>query len=127
MIACSQEALASKVKLACDYKNDNLGYENNPSIILLDETHGTVEVHFSTIYGSRSGRGGDMGWNRSPAYTLGPIPAHFGTSKITFSEFRNGAPYNWILNRLTGKFYAVDNNGNVWWPIRFCHAARNQF
>lgn len=127
MIAFPPAALAGTIKLACDYKSDNMGYENNPSIILLDETHDTVEVHFSTLYASRTGNGGDEGWNHAPAYTIGPIPAHFGKSKITFSDFRFNVQYTWILNRLTGKFYAVDNKGNMWWPTRFCHAVRNQF
>ena len=94
LTAAARTASAEPVTLICQLDgviNHVTAYiEDEQTTVELDEPRGTVSVHFGPFHLSPS-----VGIGNFPASSIGPVPATFTASAVSFS---GGA-----INRLTGE------------------------
>ena len=126
-ITC-QQALADTTTLICNSKFENTLVQDEPTTVELNEANGTVIVHYSGIHlkDPQGVSGGEDGMGGLVARTIGPLPAQFGTSTITFSyQYPNGNTMALVINRLTGDF--SDTSDITVWRKLTCHLGKAQF
>jgi len=111
LLTASTAALAQTTTLVCNLDPSNAWKEVEPTTIELNDAQGYIVIHYAARTLSLNG-------DRAPARSSGPLPAVFGTDKITASS--NG--YNDVIDRVTGIF--IDTAAQWSWT---CQAGKPQF
>jgi len=119
LVAASQPALADTKTLICPMDSNLSRIEDEPATIELNEAASTVIVHFGAWHLKPN-----VGIGQTPAFSIGPLQAVFGTEVISFS-YNDPPPqsqivYNLTLNRLTGALRG-------WTYNMTCHVGNAQF
>lgn len=124
----STAARAAPTRLICEMSDSiTYLYQDEPTIVELDEAAKTVTVQFSAEHFKDPGgiSGGADGHGGSAASRLGPVPATYEATTITFKD-ANGTRH--VINRLTGAFYGLTDNGETWaWNNYKCSVAQAKF
>lgn len=120
LLIAGRAAEAQTTSLICNAKGTEPAYRyDGPITVDLNEAQGVATVHYSGMSVTTG-----VANHRVEAHSIGPVPAKFDSSTITFSGDRIV-----VLNRLTGEavlYFAghLDNPATESWS---CHAAQKQF
>jgi hypothetical protein len=90
--------------------------------IELNEAQNSVVVHRPAFKGNSG--------NQYPGDSFGPLPAKFGTDKITFTWRTDSAVSDYVINRVTGavsgKFTLLTNQDTSYFTWT-CQVGKRQF